>query len=320
MSRQFDEYMAGKFEIHGEWYELVEPDSFAELIKAFEIKEVIELALSELMHDEEPGGLDDLLAEQESYIRAYVENLPDFDNTQLVANLGYLTKKNNLRIGDLESMLGISAGYISRTAKTDSKKKLSLDVAWKIAQLFEVDLRDLLETDLSTVNANTQIAVEFIEKLLRETDDQTIEWKPVGSSLEEPDEMYILAGVTNENGEEALYHPAKKPGQKYYMIDTDIFACEDVHDHKTLIIVPVYLNSEKKVRYDFLFVDADDYRDLENTTYSYEKVFFTSDDSTGTLDIHAEKLYKCIQRCQNDIHIKPEIKSDIAAYLKREDS
>ena len=36
MSRQFDEYMSDKFELNGTMYQMVEPDSFDELMKAFE--------------------------------------------------------------------------------------------------------------------------------------------------------------------------------------------------------------------------------------------------------------------------------------------
>ena len=38
MSRQFDEYMSDKFELNGTMYQMVEPDSFDELMKAFEIR------------------------------------------------------------------------------------------------------------------------------------------------------------------------------------------------------------------------------------------------------------------------------------------
>ena len=45
-------------------------------------------------------------------------------------------------MGDLERLLGISAGYISRTVKENSSKKLSIDVVWKIAELFEISVQN----------------------------------------------------------------------------------------------------------------------------------------------------------------------------------
>lgn len=53
MSRQFDEYMSDKFELNGTMYQMVEPDSFDELMKAFEIRNVIQMGINQLMHDED---------------------------------------------------------------------------------------------------------------------------------------------------------------------------------------------------------------------------------------------------------------------------
>ena len=61
MSRQFDEYMSDKFELNGTMYQMVEPDSFDELMKAFEIRDVIQTGISQLMHDEDDSSWQTLL-------------------------------------------------------------------------------------------------------------------------------------------------------------------------------------------------------------------------------------------------------------------
>ena len=119
MSRQFDEYMADKFEIYGELYSLVEPENTKELMEALEIKARIQDQINSLMHDEDSSGWCDLLQQQEDYISEYIESLGDFDNTILAKNIVYLVKKNGMRVGELEEFLGISTGYISRTVKED---------------------------------------------------------------------------------------------------------------------------------------------------------------------------------------------------------
>ena len=149
MSRQFDEYMSDKFELNGTMYQMVEPDSFDELMKAFEIRDVIQTGISQLMHDEDDSAWQTLLQEQEDYIQEYIDHIGDFNNGCLVKNIAYLLKKYGLRMGDLERLLGISAGYISRTVKENSSKKLSIDVVWKIAELFEISVQKLIEDDLS---------------------------------------------------------------------------------------------------------------------------------------------------------------------------
>ena len=89
MSRQFDEYMEGKFEIYGELYEIVEPGNFDELIKAMQVRDEIQNMLNSLMHDEDSSNWESLLQEQEDYIKAYIENLGDFDNSILSSNISY---------------------------------------------------------------------------------------------------------------------------------------------------------------------------------------------------------------------------------------
>lgn len=161
MSRQFDEYMSDKFELNGTMYQMVEPDSFDELMKAFEIRDVIQTGISQLMHDEDDSSWQTLLQEQEDYIQEYIDRIGDFNNGCLVKNIAYLLKKYGLRMGDLERLLGISAGYISRTVKENSSKKLSIDVVWKIAELFEISVQKLIEDDLSDLSGNIGMLVDF---------------------------------------------------------------------------------------------------------------------------------------------------------------
>ena len=77
MSRQFDEYMSDKFELNGTMYQMVEPDSFDELMKAFEIRDVIQTGISQLMHDEDDSAWQTLLQEQEDYIQEYIDHIGD---------------------------------------------------------------------------------------------------------------------------------------------------------------------------------------------------------------------------------------------------
>lgn len=65
----------------------------------------------------------------------------------LSSNLDYLLKRHGLRISDLEELLGVSAGYVSRTVNPDSKKRLSVDIVWKISAVFQVNVDDLLNID-----------------------------------------------------------------------------------------------------------------------------------------------------------------------------
>ena len=64
----------------------------------------------------------------------------NYDSKFLSGNLDYLLKMHSLRISDLEELLGVSAGYVSRTVNPDSKKRLSVDIVWKISVIFHTAL------------------------------------------------------------------------------------------------------------------------------------------------------------------------------------
>ncbi len=319
MSRQFDDYMAGKFEIYDELYELVEPQNFEELLKAIDVRDTIQNYISGLMHDDESAsGYLDLLQEQEDYINGYLESLGEFDNSILISNINYLTKKSNLRIGDIEKMLGISAGYISRTAKENSQKKLSIDVVWKIAKLFEVNIKILLEQNLSIPSDTTDMLIRFMAKLYRKTKAGELDWSNHGGSMYELEQQYLdlklfsIDDVEADNGHEYYrYHPNHLNQNLYWELVDDIVACERFAGEKTLAIIPFRLeNEDKNVRYDFIFVWK------EKNKWKWEKVFYTADDAFGNLTDYADSLYELIHGLEFNASVTPDIRNMIESYLK----
>lgn len=317
MSRQFDEAMSNKFELYGEIYDLMEPSNFEELMKAIQVRDAIQTAISGLMHDEDSHGWEDLLQAQTDYIQEYVNSLGEFDNGFLVSNINYLTKKNDLRIGDLEKLLGISAGYISRTAKEKSAKKLSIDVAWKIAKLFEVDLRALIESDLQIPNSNTEIAAQFLKKVYTKTLEREIEWIPNGGVEHELNESIAEAGLVTEEGETAIYHPMRlNPAAKFILMD-DIYACENINLEKEVLMVPFKLEKSESVYYDFILRWSEDNKSNPDfAKCSFKDMFNTVDDPFGSLGIYAEKLYQLIKSCEFETRMSPDVKDIITEYLK----
>ena len=255
MSRQFDEYMSDKFELNGTMYQMVEPDSFGELMKAFEIRDVIQMGINQLMHDEDDSAWQDLLQEQESYIQEYIDSIGDFNNGCLVKNIAYLLKKYGLRMGDLEKLLGISAGYISRTVKENSSKKLSIDVVWKIAELFEISVQKLIEDDLRDLSGNIGMLVDFMDKLKEQTQCVEIEWDNLGGVKSEIDERFEQIGLftATEDGKIRYAAPGRNPKMGFYLAD-DIISTYGVDEFKEMIIVPFYTEKSPDVHYDFMFV------------------------------------------------------------------
>ncbi|MEA4972339.1 MAG: XRE family transcriptional regulator [Candidatus Metalachnospira sp.] len=317
MSRQYDDYMSDKFEVNGDRYQLVDPTSFEELLEALEIKGIIESEISSLMHDEDSSGWAGFLQEQEYYIQGYLESLGEFDNTTLINNINYLAKKNGLRFGDLENMLNLSAGYISRTTKENSKKKLSINVVWKIAQLFEVDLKSLIETDLEIPNSNTEMAIRFVDKLRQQTEENTIEWEPNGGVLRFLQERYTTLGLVTDEDDVSVYHPEHLNTDLKWVLDNDIFACKGIDKDKELVVIPFKWDGKEEVFFDFIFVWSSGESGLtDSRNYHWEKAFYSEDDRYGNLRKHAAALYDAIQNQDCDAKVAPSVRNLITDYLK----
>lgn len=319
MSRQYDEYMEGKFESCGEQYEIVEPTNIEELMKAFQTKDVIEYELSCLMHDEDSSGWSELLQEQEDAIQEYYSSIPDFDNSLLIKNINYLAKKYSIRIGDLEKMLRISAGYISRTAKEGTAKKMSIDVVWKIARFFHTDLRDLVDRDLEMPSDENELLCRFIKKLRRQTEEHEITWKCLGGVMAELDRNLEESGLITDYGDDkdAIYHPHdQKAGVNLRLID-DVVACEDIREDTSLVIVPYSMEKGGNTYYDFFFMEEiPDRGDPELSSYNFEKIFRTVDVPFSGLASYAESLYQTIRNQEFSADMSSDVRKFITDYLK----
>lgn len=309
MSRQFDEYMSDKFELNGELHQLVDPTNLDELVEAINTKDLIQQLI-----DQQPSYEADwpspIMQEQEDLITEYVESLGEFDNSLLVKNLNYLLKKYGLRMGELEKLLGISAGYISRTTKEGSNKRLSIDVLWKIARLFEVDLRVLLMTDMEIPNNNVEMIIRFMSKLRRQTETYDIEWTALGGVETYLDESLKATGLFKEEDDDTVYIPFEhmNPNVKF-ILEGDIVGLKDFKPGMYLVIIPFKAESlsSNQISYDFIMVAQDG---------KWERVFYTSDTPFYDLDGHAGMLYDAVKSQEFDVKLESSVKSLISDYLK----
>lgn len=105
------------------------------------------------------------LEEQKKIMNGFINAQANYDSKFLSSNLEYLLKLNNLRISDLEELLGVSAGYVSRTVNPDSKKRLSVDIVWKISKIFQVNVDDLLNIDFQVPTQSLCDVIAFFKEL-----------------------------------------------------------------------------------------------------------------------------------------------------------
>lgn len=310
MSRQFDEYMANRFELFGEMHEMVEPTNFEELLEALRIKDLLQQGADSYDTDSE-NYWENLVLQQEEWIDEYIANLGELDYSLISRNIAYLTKKSGMGIGDLERLIGISAGYISRTTKGNSNKKMSVDNIWRIARLFEVDMRALIETDLQQCTQNTALASQFIRKLLLQTEQYQIEWQAWGGSMYQMDERLEKTGMFTDCEVGTRYCADHLNPRMEFVLADDVYVCGSVSTGKFLALIAYHpVQKESLYNVDFWFISDN------SGEPKCEKLFFTCDDISCILPSLAKELIAKVVSQELDTKITAEMRSFISDYLK----
>lgn len=323
MAFQTEETYIDKFELFGEQYDIVEPTCLDELLKAFEIRNMIQsYFLSLNSEDCDKNYWYKILGEQEDNIRVYLDNLGEFDNSRLISNVNYLAKKNGMRFGDLESALGLSAGYISRTAKADSKKRMSIDVAWKIAKLFEVELSSLIGRDLSIPEHGVDVLVKFIERLTKKTIASEVVWENHGGYGGYLNSRYTSLGLVRyEDGDDVASYDAPRRRldeddecDYHWYLASDIYCYRNFQDSKDLVIIDYATPSIKNYEaFDFILVWK------ESGKLRSDRLFSTADDAFAGLKDRAAELVSRISGLEFEPMMTKEHRNLIESFLKEGD-
>ena len=317
MSRRFDEFIEDKFELDGVYHGLVEPTSIEELADAFRTRDLIQDAIDRHMPDD-AEVYEHFMEEQNSYIRHYMDGLGDYDNTLLIRNIGTLLRRHGLRLGDLENALGISTGYISRTSKPGSGKKMSIDIVWKIAALFNVSMQSLIESDLNMPSTNTALVLRFISKLLKQTSDEEIVWTDSDLALCAFENYLFDAGILIHMDEHQIrYRPTDHLNPDAVFVCSGMtYICKDVRPGWYLAVLPYVSEGHGSAHIDFIFFrPVGEIIDRHAASCELERGFYSIDDPAGDVCSAGYELFRLIEAKAIDTQLTKDVKSWMTDYL-----
>lgn len=103
----------------------------------------------------------------------------EFNRQRLMENVNELIKEKGLKVGEVESAIGVSAGYISRLTKKETDSAPSADIVWKLAKYLGVSTDMLIEGDFSKATHNLQYMRNFLLQLKVLTDSNELEWNTI---------------------------------------------------------------------------------------------------------------------------------------------
>ncbi len=283
--------------------------SFEELTK-----KISSLQLDLELEDEETPKLESKIIElkqkseeQKKLITEFINAQANYDSKFLGSNLEYLLKMNSLRISDLEELLGVSAGYVSRTVNPDSKKRLSVDIVWKISVIFQVNVDDLLNIDFLIPTQSLCDVIAFFEKLKHETDEAIIHWKNQGNKKENHVGVFFIElGEGRLDGTKRYqYAPNGNVNEtKAVGLTDDIFSAETSIGE--LYLLPLENQFGEKGYELYRYPDYGAYLDLVCSTF---------DDKSNKLKGKCDELFKSVKLHESDFVISESAKNLIDRYL-----
>ncbi len=299
-----------KFSFNGSEYSLVVPSNIKELADALNTLTALRGAYM-VTFEEDHEACTTLGTMQREFVDNYISEIGNYNNRYFNSNLQFLMKRYGISMKSLEELLHISAGYISRAAGEDAKRKLSIDVVWKIARLFEVDLNSFISTDLQAPSEDNDLVVRFLDKLKSQTISKEIKWRNEGGDSEHLSEAIRDIGMFDDRGGVILYSSDHLYSRSQYVLIDDVVSCEEIDPSKRFYIINYKEVTDAKTFFDFLCA----YQDRGTQETETETVFSTYGLKIPEIEEAVESLYKEVKKQGVSIEISSSARELMSKYL-----
>ena len=249
-----------------------------------------------------------------------------YEKKLFINNVYALAAKYGMRIKDLESACGVSIGYFARLRQGKKDGTPGADTLLNVSEQLSVSVDALLTFNFETASESEQLLLNYIEKLIRETQSNSILWQEdpfaypgsvvslTHSDGTTPHPLYTTVPV---NGAESkpLYHSA------FYPLTPDLVPIKVYGSvfpgEKTLYLVQIAsitdtLSAAK---------DAEVWNELElvmtGTGISAPiPLFHTDHECPGQLDGLMWKLFSAVENSLTVPRLTPEALDVIHDFLK----
>lgn len=138
-------------------------------------------------------------------------------------NIYFLSRKKGIKISEIESEAGLSAGYISRLNKEGNTTPLNLELVVMAAGLLRVPMECLLSLDYDDMTSTQEYLASFIGKLTADTCKNELRW-----DCETEDSLNTMQCDYNGNIKHPLFNYIETwtPGETEYpdKIERAVFA------------------------------------------------------------------------------------------------
>ncbi|MDO4325447.1 MAG: helix-turn-helix transcriptional regulator [bacterium] len=268
----------------------------------------------------------------------------EFDKKILMNNISYLLKRKNKRIGDLESEIGVSKGYISRINKKSNGVAAGIDIVYKIAQALEVSVDVLISVDLQIVDDKEIYLLNLLKSFQKKTENREIFWnkhepRSIASMLAGKEYTNIPMLHTHPDDRNERFDDYEYISRKIYVssfLGTGLDLGDDnnrvgpwftleIDDLNTVYLTDVMKYSHKGESSEVLemyIYTSEYYEEYDedgsgSSGYTHSLVPLCCSAKMGeNIDAAMTALYKTVCNHQNDIHIPVNLKEVLDKFMK----
>lgn len=266
-----------------------------------------------------------LLKQNLADVKAEFDETKRFKRQLCLNNVDYLLAKQNKKLGELESNSGNRPGYLSRMKSGKSSSDPSIEFLMTAAEEFNVPIELLIAADLTQMTATEEFIIEFMNKLIEDTQSDGLVW--TRETMSDLENMESYNGCVNhplyvveEHNDDLGYHEtivykscffpnsnAKPCGDCYnaYLPGTNnhiyIMKCAKGDDR---------IQGGREVYYEIYMVDVDKYG------HGLTKKIGNTLEMNSAIVVIVESLVKNIITSLNRVHIESDVRNVIDAYLK----
>ena len=241
-----------------------------------------------------------------------------YDKKRFINNVYFLAKSRDLKIGELETTCGVSAGYLARLRQAEKNSAPGADFVLAVADQLDVSADALLTFDFSRASDAEMNLHRYLEKLTRETRSRKLSWQEDLGGY--PDTLLfdtngrVLHPLYTNLPEMGRYLPAY---HSMFRLETDLTPvavyCCPFPGEKTLYLVEVEVPDNDPVNPDSVFelelIMSD--RSIPDPV----PLCHTRYDAESRLDADMNHLLNAVGDAVLLPHLSPEAETIIRNYL-----
>lgn len=240
-----------------------------------------------------------------------------FDKQICLNNIRFLAKAKGINLGDLETGAGVSAGYLSRLSKEDSKSSPSIEVLSSIAEKLGVSIDGLVGYNYAGMSPTERYIIDFLEKLVDTTYNGDQMWDKESTAAFAKLSVYNNGSTDHPlfvgDAGQAVYNSyfATKSGTRP---SGEFYHTPLTHDN-VLYITKVKYPDTNGDDIEVYIVQPEGYC----SNAAIEPVCATNPTVETTFDTALNRLYNVIKDSCRNVKINPAVRSAIDSFMHPED-